>query len=110
MKRRVSRSEQRVMIGALSVVMSCSRSGLASPVSSEMTSGSAADSVKNVPEALEERRVDVADVAGDRVADGIDEPVGQPQRVALGQALARAELVVDGLTADARGAWRRRTA
>ena len=34
------------MIGALSVVMSCSRSGLASPVSSEITSGSAADSAK----------------------------------------------------------------
>ena len=43
----VNRSEQRVMIGALSVVMICSRSGLAAPVSREMTSGSAADSAKN---------------------------------------------------------------
>ena len=35
------------MIGALSVVMSCSRSGLVPPVSSEITSGSDADWVKN---------------------------------------------------------------
>ena len=35
------------MIGALSVVMICSRSGLAPPVSSEITSGSDADSAKN---------------------------------------------------------------
>ena len=42
----VSRAERAVMIGALSVVISCSRSGLVSPVSSEITSGSAADSVK----------------------------------------------------------------
>ena len=43
----VSRCDARVMIGALSVVMICSRSGLATPRSSEMTSGSDADSVKN---------------------------------------------------------------
>ena len=36
------------MIGALSVVMICSRSGFATPVSNEMTSGSDADSVKNI--------------------------------------------------------------
>ncbi len=46
MNDRVNRAEQWVMIGALSVVMSCSRSGLVPPVSSEITSGSAADSVK----------------------------------------------------------------
>ncbi|CNU22350.1 Uncharacterised protein [Mycobacterium tuberculosis] len=42
-----SRADARVMIGALSVVISCSRSGLATPVNSEMTNGSAADSAKN---------------------------------------------------------------
>jgi hypothetical protein len=43
----VSRCEHLVMIGALSVVMICRRSGLAAPVSREMTSGSDADSAKN---------------------------------------------------------------
>jgi len=43
----VRRAEQCVMIGPLSVVMICSRSGLATPLSSEITSGSAADSEKN---------------------------------------------------------------
>ena len=33
--------------------------------------------------------------------DGVDETVGQPHRVALRQTLPRAELVVDGLPADA---------
>ena len=80
------------------------------PVSSEITSGSAADSVKKARNPSQERRVDVADVARDRVVDGVDQPVGQPQRVALRQALPRAEFVVDGLAADARGAWRRPTA
>ncbi len=46
MKVVVSRAEQWLMIGPLSVVMSCSRSGLVSPDSSEMTSGSEADSAK----------------------------------------------------------------
>ena len=36
--------------------------------------------------------------------DGVDEPVGQPHRVALREALPGAELVVDGLPADARRA------
>ena len=65
---------------------------------------------EEVAEALQERRVDVADVADDRVLDLVDQPVGQSQRIALSQALPRAELVVDGLTADAGGAWRRPTA
>ena len=100
----VSRAEQWLMIGPLSVVMSCSRSGLVSPDSSEMTSGSDGGLGEEVPEALEERGVDVADVPGDRVLDRIDKAVGQPHRVALGQALPGAELVVDGLSADARRA------
>ena len=42
----VNRAEQRVMIGAESVVISCNRSGFVVPVSNEITRGSTADSVK----------------------------------------------------------------
>ena len=100
----VSRAEQCVMIGPLSVVMICSRSGLATPLSSEMTSGSAADSDEERPKSLQEGGVDVADVGVDGVFDGVHQSVGQPQRIALSQTLPRAELVVDGLAADARRA------
>jgi hypothetical protein len=41
--------------------------------------------------------VDVADVGVDGRMDGVDQAIGQPQGVALRQALPRAELVVDGL-------------
>ena len=59
---------------------------------------------EEVAESLQKGGVDVADVVVDRVVDLVDEPVGQPQRIPLGQALPGAELVVDGLAADAGGA------
>ena len=37
------------------------------------------------------------------LVDGVDQAVGQPQRIALGQSMPRSELVVDGLPADAGG-------
>ena len=43
---------------------------------------------EEVAESLQERGVHVADVGADRVLDLADEPVGEPQRVALGEPLA----------------------
>ena len=74
------------MIGPLSVVMICSRSGFSPESNETITSGSAADSAKNA-ETGQERAVDVAGMFVDGGVDAVDEPVGQPQRVPLGQAL-----------------------
>src|SRR5581483_7749390 len=59
---------------------------------------------EEIPEALQKRVVDLADVALDRVVDVVDEPISQAQRICLRQALSRSELVVDGLASEAAGA------